>query len=183
VLAGVLAREGAETSATDTIRTTLDEAARLPALVAQYDHAFDVATKASAAATIRRVLTPALAEHVLADPAWPALARALGDLTGQGQDAGQVLAQAVGHRDLATAISVSQVLHHRINQQDRMPPSLSGSPLLWLPSPAAIPDPVWRRHLEERAAVIQPPARRPRPRGRRRPSSVGDVAGADALGA
>jgi hypothetical protein len=59
-------------------------------------------------------LNKALADDVLADPAWPALAAQLRRIEAGGVDAGRALSPALQSRELFTAKSVAQVLHHRL---------------------------------------------------------------------
>ncbi len=78
------------------------------------------------AATVRRAL-PELAEQILAEPAWPALAATLNDATAAGHvDPAALLAQAARHRELGTATSLTEVLIWRLRRLpdlavDRLP--------------------------------------------------------------
>ncbi|WP_187413002.1 relaxase/mobilization nuclease domain-containing protein [Streptomyces sp. WAC01526] len=65
------------------------------------------------AAFVRRAL-PDLAEQILAEPGWLALAATLNDTTVAGHDPAMLLAEVVRHRELDTATSLSEVLTWRL---------------------------------------------------------------------
>ncbi|MEU2670049.1 relaxase/mobilization nuclease domain-containing protein [Streptomyces sp. NPDC007164] len=67
------------------------------------------------AAAVRRAL-PDLAEQILAEPGWPALATTLNDATTAGRAPTALLIQAARHRELDTATSLSEVLTWRLNR-------------------------------------------------------------------
>ncbi|MET9917415.1 relaxase/mobilization nuclease domain-containing protein [Streptomyces sp. NPDC006435] len=67
------------------------------------------------AATVRQAL-PDLAEQILAEPDWPALAATLNDTTAAGRAPSALLTQAARHRELDTATSLSEVLTWRLNR-------------------------------------------------------------------
>ncbi|MFC9395013.1 relaxase/mobilization nuclease domain-containing protein [Streptomyces sp. NPDC057027] len=67
----------------------------------------------SQAAVVRQAL-PGLAEQVLAEPGWPALAATLNDATTAGHDPAALLSQAARHRELDTATDLSEVLTWRL---------------------------------------------------------------------
>ncbi|WP_371588030.1 relaxase/mobilization nuclease domain-containing protein [Streptomyces virginiae] len=83
-------------------------------------------------ATIVRQALPALAEQILTEPGWPALAAALTDTQAAGHDPAALLTQAARHRELATATSLSEVLTwrlHRLGGLDPQPaPHTTGTP-------------------------------------------------------
>ncbi|WP_435059976.1 relaxase/mobilization nuclease domain-containing protein [Streptomyces sp. bgisy060] len=66
-------------------------------------------------AAVRHAL-PDLAERILAEPDWPAVAAALNEATAAGQSPVRLLAQAAGHRELDTAENLSEVLTWRLNR-------------------------------------------------------------------
>jgi conjugative relaxase-like TrwC/TraI family protein len=94
LLTGVLARTGAETSATGTIRATQAAATELPGLVARYSHARDHAAGTALADHAQAALPAALAARVLADPSARQLAQVLADAAARGADPVRVLATA-----------------------------------------------------------------------------------------
>lgn len=61
------------------------------------------------------------AERILADPAWPALASVLGDAEARGHQPHQLLKEAAGQRELATARKPARVLITRIQHTGRNP--------------------------------------------------------------
>jgi hypothetical protein len=65
-------------------------------------------------AQLRSALSSDLAAKVLADPAWPALAAQMRRLESDGLDPGLALSTALQAREIRTATSVTQVLHHRL---------------------------------------------------------------------
>ncbi|MFD3661217.1 relaxase/mobilization nuclease domain-containing protein [Streptomyces sp. NPDC058659] len=67
------------------------------------------------AAAVRQAL-PDLAEQILVEPGWPALAATLNDATAAGQDPAALLTQAARHRELDTATHLSEVLTWRLNR-------------------------------------------------------------------
>ncbi|MEU3220297.1 hypothetical protein [Streptomyces sp. NPDC006971] len=67
------------------------------------------------AATVRQAL-PDLAEQILAEPDWPALAATLNDATAAGRAPSALLTQAARHQELDTATSLSEVLAWRLNR-------------------------------------------------------------------
>ncbi|MFD8159633.1 relaxase family protein [Streptomyces malaysiensis] len=68
---------------------------------------------------------PELAEQVLAEPGWYALAATLTDAEATGHDPASLLRDAVRHRDLATAESVSDVLVWRLRRTANLPAATS----------------------------------------------------------
>ncbi|MEU3408537.1 relaxase/mobilization nuclease domain-containing protein [Streptomyces sp. NPDC006670] len=87
------------------------------------------------AALVRQVL-PDLAEQILTEPGWPALAASLADAEVAGRDAVAALAEAAAQRELGTATSVSEVLVWRLRH-------LANLPLQPAPGqPASTPPPV-----------------------------------------
>ncbi|WP_024755961.1 relaxase/mobilization nuclease domain-containing protein [Streptomyces exfoliatus] len=59
---------------------------------------------------------PDLAERILAEPDWPALAATLNEATTAGHSPARLLVQAAGHRELGTAHNLSEVLTWRLNR-------------------------------------------------------------------
>lgn len=67
------------------------------------------------AAAVRQAL-PDLAEQILAEPAWPALAATLNDATAAGHAPATLLAQGARHRKLDTAADLAEVLTWRLRR-------------------------------------------------------------------
>ncbi|MER5780266.1 relaxase/mobilization nuclease domain-containing protein [Streptomyces mobaraensis] len=81
------------------------------------------------AATVRAAV-PHLAEQVLAEPGWYALAATLADVEAAGHDPTALLAQAAARRELGTAESVSDVLVWRLRRMADLPADASATPLI-----------------------------------------------------
>ena len=126
ILEHVVARETAELSATEQIRTSHAEAESLCTLVPRYDHALDVATDNHYRQLVEEVL-PDLAREIIEDSAWHAVLRALRDAEAGGWDARALLANATRRRELTTAHSFAQVISWRLRQvTDNEPPPTTG---------------------------------------------------------
>lgn len=67
------------------------------------------------AAVVRHAL-PDLAERILAEPGWPALAATLNEATAVGHDPTALLTQAARHRELDTAANLTEVLTWRLRR-------------------------------------------------------------------
>ncbi|CAM5572378.1 relaxase/mobilization nuclease domain-containing protein [Streptomyces aurantiogriseus] len=76
-------------------------------------------------AALREAL-PKLAERILAEPGWYALAATLADAENAGHDPAVLLAEAAGQRELATAESVSDVLVWRLRRAAGLPADITG---------------------------------------------------------
>jgi hypothetical protein len=76
---------------------------------------------------LRKAL-PELAEQVLAEPGWHALAATLADTEAAGHDPTALLAEAAGRRELQTADSVSDVLVWRLRRMANLPADASAVP-------------------------------------------------------
>ncbi|GAB3121003.1 relaxase/mobilization nuclease domain-containing protein [Streptomyces calidiresistens] len=72
------------------------------------------------AAVLRRAL-PEVAERILAEPGWPALAATLTDLETTPHDPATLLTDAAGQRELASAHSLSDVLTWRLRHTADLP--------------------------------------------------------------
>ncbi|MET9885205.1 hypothetical protein ABZZ20_19145 [Streptomyces sp. NPDC006430] len=83
-------------------------------------------------ATLRRTL-PDLADQILAEPGWPALAATLADAATARRDPAALLAEAAVQRELATATSVSEVLVWRLRHLAEL--SLQPAPRQPAPTP------------------------------------------------
>jgi hypothetical protein len=185
VLEAIIAREGAEYSATEQLRDALEYPYRLSTSVPEYDYALHLHRgpdgNAQAAQWVQDGM-PDYADDILADDAWPALANTLHEVNSLGHDPAETLAGRAAYRELDTAVSVAQVMHWRI--VERMPltdPTAPGRPIGlpdWVPTPPAPDAPIetdphyhelgtWLRHkaldiaqrvstLAERVAEQQP---------------------------
>jgi hypothetical protein len=114
VLAGVLARDGSELSATETLQRELSNADHLGILGGIWD---DITRRAQAARyeqALRDALPAGLAQQALDDPACTWLWRTLRESEAAGLDGGQVLQQAVASRSMAGARDVARVLDSRV---------------------------------------------------------------------
>ncbi|MFE9442938.1 relaxase/mobilization nuclease domain-containing protein [Streptomyces sp. NPDC006602] len=79
------------------------------------------------AAHVRQAV-PELAEQVLAEPGWYALAATLADTEAAGHDPTALLTEAAGRRELQTAESVSDVLVWRLRRMADLPADASAIP-------------------------------------------------------
>ncbi|MGW1600084.1 mobilization protein, partial [Streptomyces eurythermus] len=77
--------------------------------------------------TVLREAVPELAEQVLAEPGWYALAATLADIEAAGHDPATLLASAAGRRELDTAESVSDVLVWRLRRSADLPADTSNT--------------------------------------------------------
>ncbi|MDG4856716.1 relaxase/mobilization nuclease domain-containing protein [Streptomyces sp. T-3] len=79
-------------------------------------------------ATTVRAALPDLAETILAEPGWDALAATLGDAERAGHDPRTLLAEAAAHRELDTADAISDVLIWRLRRTADLPGYAPHSP-------------------------------------------------------
>ncbi|WP_206301196.1 relaxase/mobilization nuclease domain-containing protein [Streptomyces populi] len=77
---------------------------------------------------VLREVLPELAEQILAEPSWYALAATLAEAEVAGHDPASLLAGTVGRRELDTADSVSDVLVWRLRQMADLPADTSEVP-------------------------------------------------------
>ncbi|NEA55346.1 relaxase/mobilization nuclease domain-containing protein [Streptomyces sp. SID13666] len=75
-----------------------------------------------------RAAVPELAERILAEPGWYALAATIAEAEAASHDPATLLAEAVQRRELGTADSVSEVLVWRIRRLADLPAATSGAP-------------------------------------------------------
>ncbi|MFJ2195339.1 mobilization protein [Streptomyces violaceusniger] len=75
--------------------------------------------------TVLREALPELAEQILTEPGWYALAATLTDTENAGHDPTALLTDAARHRELATAESISDVLVWRLRQTASLPAATS----------------------------------------------------------
>ncbi|MEV0988756.1 mobilization protein [Streptomyces sp. NPDC049949] len=92
---------------------------------------------------VREALPSALAEQVLAEAGWAALAATLADAEAAEYDATSLLADAAARRELASAESVSDVLVWRLRRAADLPADAQATPL---PDGGSVrPDPAGRK--------------------------------------
>jgi hypothetical protein len=114
VLAGVLARDGGDLSATETLQQELSRADHLGVLGGIWD---DVTRRAQATRfeqALRGALSADLASQALGDPACAWLWRTLREAEAAGLDGTQVLQKAVAARTMTGARDVARVLDSRL---------------------------------------------------------------------
>jgi conjugative relaxase-like TrwC/TraI family protein len=115
VLENVLAREGAELSATETIRVEQDRVGSLAVLVPRYVHAEQLL----AGHRFEQIAVGVLGEDggraLIADQAWGAVVRALQNAELDGWEATPLLTKVVDSRELDTARSTAEVIAWRID--------------------------------------------------------------------
>ncbi|MFL6124248.1 MobF family relaxase [Actinophytocola sp.] len=155
-LAAILAREGAELSATETLRQALADLELLSRLVPEYDYGLDVHRGPHAAEQAEQWIRDAFphpagevdADDVLTDDAWPALRALLHKINDAGRDPVDLLRERAEEREFASdprnpARSAAKVLHYRLANDLPYPPDGVGRPDLlpgWVSSPPE-PDP------------------------------------------
>lgn len=157
LLGAVLARTGAEDSATETMRAAFENAGSLRSLVARYDHARSVASLE--ALEIALDGWPAVERNrVTADPAAPHLARVVAEAAGRGAVPQQLLTAALELDDMSSVRSPAMVLATRIQDYARSLGVPDGpaadAPLPWLPAPD-VGHPGWLPYLHGRAELIR----------------------------
>ena len=126
-LAAILAHEGAELSATETLREALADLDRLSNLVPEYDYGLDVHRGPEAHEQAEHWIRDAFphptgevdADDVLTDDAWPALRSLLFKLDDAGHDPVALLQKRADERKFASdthnpARSAAKVLHYRL---------------------------------------------------------------------
>ncbi|WP_146072823.1 helicase C-terminal domain-containing protein [Cryobacterium sp. Y62] len=120
-LTAVLAREGAERSATEEIQREQDAAASLSTLLPAYEDAlarvYDPDQIGRMEAAVRDVLDAGIADRVVSDEAWTHLASRLVAHEARGADVRTQLAAAVRAEDTeldSTVESFAKIYHHRL---------------------------------------------------------------------
>jgi len=116
VLAGVMARQGSELSATETLERELSRADNLGVLGGIWDDLARREQRARFEQVLRGVLPADLAEQALGDRACTWLWRSLREAETAGLNGGDVLPQAVVERSLASARDVARVLDSRVRR-------------------------------------------------------------------
>ncbi|NUR03819.1 MAG: relaxase domain-containing protein [Streptomyces sp.] len=130
VLEKVLAREGAELSATDTIRALQERASSLSTLAPNHQHRLDVLTAERYAGLLADVLGQPIAAQITADSAFTAVVRALNTAEADGWQPERLIADAARRGDLAAADNPAKLLAWRINAtaDDRTAPAHLDAP-------------------------------------------------------
>jgi conjugative relaxase-like TrwC/TraI family protein len=150
-LAAILAREGAELSATETLRQALADLDLLSTIVPEYDYGLDVHRGPLAAEQAEQWIRDAFpdadgevdADEVLNDDAWPALRSLLYKIDDAGLDPVRLLRDRAADRAFASdthdpARSTAKVLHYRLADNLPYPQPGAGRPDLlpgWVTSP------------------------------------------------
>jgi len=157
LLGAVLARTGAEDSATETLRATFEEAGSLRTLVTRYDHARSVASLEALPLALDG-LPAAERNRILGDPATGQLARVVAAAAGRGANPRRLVRAAFDLDDMTGVRSPALVLATRIEDYSRtlgVPDGPSAdAPLPWLPGPD-VGHPGWLPYLRERATLIR----------------------------
>lgn len=118
LLEETLAREAGERSATEVAREAQRQAVEIAR--ARATHRLLTGNPVETQTpTVRRALHPELADGVLSDPAFPALARTLQSAQDSGFNATELLHRAAARRELDSAESVAQVLQYRVELMAR----------------------------------------------------------------
>jgi conjugative relaxase-like TrwC/TraI family protein len=117
VLAGVMARDGSELSATETLERELSRADHLGVLGGIWDDLTRREQNRRFEQALRDALPDGLAGQALGDPACTWLWRSLREAECAGLDGDQVLRRAVAARSLAGARDVARVLDARVRRR------------------------------------------------------------------
>ncbi|ORB65252.1 MobF family relaxase, partial [Mycolicibacterium tusciae] len=169
VLTRILARDGAQVSATTAARHAADPAARLQAAADMYYDALGVAAENRLGAGARDRLD-AIADEMIPQlsqrEAWPVLRRNLCVLALGGADPRELLAQALAVGSIDDAADHAAVLDHRIDPAGTH--SAGIGVLRWLPAipPALAGDPQWGAYLARREHLVETLAEEIRDRAR-----------------
>ncbi|MFD9534975.1 relaxase/mobilization nuclease domain-containing protein [Streptomyces sp. NPDC060010] len=114
--------------AADHLRTAYEAAAAQPmALLQQRGRHMSRPLQHQQAAALRHA-APDLAEQILAEPGWPALAATLADAQAAGHRPADLLAEATQRRELGSATSISDVLVWRLRHLAQLPADPSSAP-------------------------------------------------------
>ena len=129
VLAQVLARDGSEMSATETLERELARADHLGVLGGIWDDLVRREQKDRFEAALRDALPGDLAEDALGDAAVTWLWRSLREAETCGLDGGQVLREAIAARSMTGARDVARVLDSRVRR--RLDGTRPAAPVPW----------------------------------------------------
>jgi len=130
ILHNILAAEGTELSATETIRTSQEQAGSLATLIPRYLHAAHQLAETRYRDAAIQVFGDQPGQALIADPAWGALARHLYDAETAGWPPATLLTAVARQREFDSAESVAEVLCWRIDGYlpDRTPPPRMDQP-------------------------------------------------------
>ncbi|WP_329382939.1 relaxase/mobilization nuclease domain-containing protein [Streptomyces sp. NBC_01351] len=127
------------------LRAAYQQASAQPtAVIAQRGQFLAVRVRELQVALLRQVL-PGLAEQILAEPGWPALAATLADTQAAGHNPAVLLTEAATRRELDTAAAISDVLVWRLRRTADLPTTdnpgtpARGDRAASTPAPAAQP--------------------------------------------
>ncbi|CRK54637.1 TrwC relaxase [Rhodococcus sp. RD6.2] len=157
IFTGILARDGAQKSATTTARELDDPATRIAHAAAAYDDAVGTAAEHTLGAEDLARLDAAADEihpGLTDQPAYPVLRKHLARIAVDGTDPVEVLEAAAKSRELDTAADVAAVLDWRLDPTGQH--SAGTGPLPWLPAiPRALTaDAKWGPYLSRRADQV-----------------------------
>ena len=114
VLRGIIGRDGAERSATEQQREAAVEHLKLSHNIPGYGYANDLLDAGRYEAIVREHLGHGLANTMMHEDAWEAFVHQAQRAEAVGLDLGNVLREAAAERELASAESVSEVMHWRL---------------------------------------------------------------------
>ena len=156
----ILGRTDIAPAAITALEQEYDQASSLARLVPQYEDAcarvLDPSREERLTAAVTDALGPDVARNVVADDAWSALRDRLAGHEQAGADVVDLVRAAASQRELGSAQSVAQVLHHRLG-----PPAAAadhrGLPAWITPAPPGVvaPPPA---HAESHEDAPRPPA-------------------------
>lgn len=157
VLTRVLARDGAQRSATTEAREVLDPFHRLGAAADRYADALGTGAEhliGTAAVLAIESHAAQIYAGLTEYPAWPVLRKHLALLQLMGNDPHERLTTAINERELDSAADVAAVLDWRLDHSGQH--STGVGPLRWLPSiPQELQDhPEWGECLSARAQLV-----------------------------
>lgn len=157
ILGAVLARDGAQQSATSTAREARDPLQRLGFATGAYVDAVGSAAEAFAGPEVMSAIDAAaetVREGLTDEAAWPVLRKHLAIISAQGRDPAAALAAAASYRELDTAQDAAAVLDWRLDSTQRH--SGRSGPLRWITGvPAALAaDDGWGPYLTGRAERV-----------------------------
>ncbi|GAA3858625.1 hypothetical protein GCM10022243_25350 [Saccharothrix violaceirubra] len=128
VLTTILNHDTTEKSATEQLREAQDHPFSLDTRIPEYEHALRLHAGHPDPEDWLHTAVPHLADTILTDPAHPALLDVLAELADHGHNPATALVQAAADRELHTARSTAQVLHHRLTKTlEQLPHTTSAS--------------------------------------------------------
>ncbi|MGN6606510.1 MAG: MobF family relaxase [Jatrophihabitans sp.] len=157
LLTGILARDGAQRSATSSIADLAGPAARLHAAATRYHDALSVAAEhvlGKQQLTALDHTADARVPGLTNAPAWPTLRAHLALLAADLHDPVAILSTAIEARELGTAADPAAVLNARLHSTY---PQRDAGPLPWLPPTPALlrVNNYWSAYLAERTRLVQ----------------------------